>query len=142
VALPEAVTQDRDVMLAEDFVLGGEAAAQERRDAKDVEELGGDALPARVRRLPTFVADPQRRVADRRDPPPNVVVRFVSYSRTATIRSCSSKGSARRTTASTTEKIAVPAPMPSASTISATAVKVGDPLRDRMAVRRSSSMAC
>src|SRR3954452_16567271 len=59
---------------------------------------------------------------------------------TATIRSYSSKGRPRRTTASTTEKIAVLAPMPSVSTSNATIVKVLDEPRARNAAFRSSRM--
>ena len=56
---------------------------------------------------------------------------------TATSRSCSSNGSPRRTTASTTEKIAVVAPMPSVSTRSATSVNPGVARSARTASRRS-----
>ena len=73
-------------------------------------------------------------------PPPNVVGRLVSCSRTTASRSCWSKGRPRRTTASTTEKMAVPAPMPRARTMSATAVKVGDWRSERRAVLRSSNI--
>jgi hypothetical protein len=54
--------------------------------------------------------------------PPTTSLSSVPASSTATSRSCSSKGRPRRTTASTIEKMAVAEPMPSASTVSATAV--------------------
>ena len=59
----------------------------------------------------------------------------------ATSLSCSSKGRPRRTTASTTEKMAVVAPTPRATTINATAVNVGVERSERMAAMRSARMA-
>ena len=52
-----------------------------------------------------------------------------------------SKGNPRRTTASTTEKIAVLAPMPSVSTSIAATEKLGDERRNRKAAFRSFRMA-
>lgn len=57
------------------------------------------------------------------------------------MRSCSSNGSARRTTASTTEKMAVLAPIPNVSTTKATTVTDIDERKERRAAFRSSRMA-
>src|SRR4029079_10622681 len=74
-------------------------------------------------------------------PSPKVVARRVSFSVSAPSRSCSSKGSPRRTTASTTEKMAVVAPTPSVRTRSAAKVKLFDARSDRTAAFKSSCMS-
>ena len=61
----------------------------------------------------------------------------VDRSPSATILSGWSKGRLRRTTASTTEKMAVVAPMPSANTPKATSVKAGVARSERTASRKS-----
>src|SRR5262245_23018997 len=67
--------------------------------------------------------------------------RALFVSDTETIRLASSNGSPRRTIASTTEKIAVLAPMPSARTISAVVVNPGAARSARIALRRSDHMS-
>ena len=77
---------------------------------------------------------------DRSGPPPAPTVGS-ARTPTATMRSGSGNGSGRSATASTTEKIAVVAPVPNASTRSAPSVKLGVALSARMAWRRSMSDA-
>jgi hypothetical protein len=71
------------------------------------------------------------------DNPRSVVPRPVKSDVTRTRRSAFAYGSGRMTTALTTVKIALLAPMPSASVAIATAAKPGDRHRPRHAKRQS-----
>src|SRR4029077_2087456 len=50
-ALPQAVAQDRDMLVADLVFLLGEGAAGQRRHAQDREEVGRDARPVQALRL-------------------------------------------------------------------------------------------
>ena len=82
-AAPEAVAEDRDLMLAVDFVLRRERAAEDRLLAQHGEERCGDALRAHLLGLGARLAQRERAAGDGGDrtrrpaaaPPVDVVLR-------------------------------------------------------------------
>ena len=125
-------------------VVGGERPAGDRRDAEHVEDAGRDPLPrdgfgVAVRAGHHHAADARREAGDlleraaARVPVEHVERRHVAraassrcVSQIMTRRSGSRNGSGRSSVASTSAKIALLAPMPSASVSVATSVKAGE----------------